>query len=266
MKSAHPIGVFDSGVGGLSVLREIRNALPGEHLLYVADSKHAPYGEKSHAFIAARSIAICEFLLEQQAKAIVVACNTATAAAITTLRARFSVPIVAIEPAVKPAARQTRSGVVGVLATSGTLASDNFMKLLVRFGAAAKILVQPCPGLVEQIEIGDLGGDRTRNLLEKYLLPLLAQGADTIVLGCTHYPFVAPLIQSIVGDNVSIIDPAAAIASQLRRRLEEEDLLLQGTVTGKERFWTSGSVEKVQPVISQLWGAPVDVMSMPVSQ
>lgn len=262
----HPVGVFDSGVGGLTVLREIRSALPAENLLYVADSQHAPYGERSQEFIGARSIAICEFLLSRQAKAIVVACNTATAAAIVALRARFSIPIIAIEPAVKPAAKHTKSGVVGVLATSGTLASDNFMKLLVRFGADVNILVQPCPGLVEQVEAGDLTSNQTRALLEKYLLPMLAQGADTVVLGCTHYPFLVPLIQNIAGERVSIIDPAAAIASELRRRLESVALLSAKGEGGSERFWTSGKVEKVQPVIAHLWGAPVGVESLPASQ
>lgn len=266
MKPGSPIGVFDSGVGGLTVLREIRSALPGEHLLYVADSQYAPYGEKSRTFIEARAIAICEFLLEQQAKAIVVACNTATAAAITTLRARFAVPIIAIEPAVKPAVQQTKSKVVGVLATSGTLASDNFMKLLLRFGTDVNILVQPCPGLVEQIEVGDLSGAVTRTLLEKYLQPLLAQGMDTIVLGCTHYPFLAPLIRTIAGAGVSIIDSTAAIASELSRRMEGVALSSAAGEGGTERFWTSGTVEKVQPVIAQLWNAPIVVKRMPASQ
>lgn len=266
MQPSLPIGVFDSGVGGLTVLREIRSALPGEQLLYVADSQHAPYGEKSRAFIEARSIAICEFLLQQQAKAIVVACNTATAAAITTLRERFAVPIVAIEPAVKPAAQQTKSKVVGVLATSGTLASDNFMKLLVRFGTDVNILVQPCPGLVEQVEAGDLNGSTTQALLESYLQPLLAQGADTLVLGCTHYPFLTPLIKKIAGTKVTIIDPSSAIASELRRRLESVGLLSAADAGGSEKFWTSGEVAKVQPVITQLWGAPVEVQCLAAGQ
>lgn len=266
MLPSSPIGVFDSGVGGLTVLREIRSALPGEHLLYVADSQHAPYGEKSRAFIEARSIAICEFLLQQQAKAIVVACNTATAAAITTLRERFTVPIVAIEPAVKPAAQRTQSGVVGVLATSGTLASDNFMRLLVRFGADVNILVQPCPGLVEQVEAGDLNGAATQALLGSYLRPLLAQGADTMVLGCTHYPFLVPLIKKIAGTDVTIIDPSSAIASELRRRLENVALLSVASEGGTEKFWTSGSVAKAQSAIAQLWGAPIEVQCLPASQ
>lgn len=266
MQLPSPIGVFDSGVGGLTVLREIRNALPGEHLLYVADSQHAPYGEKSRAFIEARSIAICEFLLQQQVKAIVVACNTATAAAIVTLRARFNLPIIAIEPAVKPAVQHTQSGVVGVLATSGTLSSDHFMKLLVRFGSEVRVLVQPCPGLVEQVEAGHLTGGDTLALLEKYLSPLLLQGVDTIVLGCTHYPFLLPAIKNIVGTKIRVIDPAAAIANEVCRRLESAGLRSDAKGVGQEKFWTSGEIEKVRSVIEQLWGMPIELRSLARSQ
>src|SRR5450759_3216151 len=225
MTTVNPIGVFDSGVGGLSVLREIRRELPGEDLLYVADSGHAPYGDKSTQMIEIRAIAIVEFLVSQHAKAIVVACNTATGAAVKTLRARFSIPIVAMEPAVKPAAAHTKSGVIGVLATSRTIASDNFAKLHDRFGGDVKILMQACPGLVERVEAGDLSGDKTRALIAQYVLPLLAQQADTIVLGCTHYPFLASLISEIAGPTVAIIDPSPAIARELRRRLATANLL-----------------------------------------
>ena len=267
MKTANspenPIGVFDSGVGGLSVLREIRRELPGEDLLYVADSGHAPYGDKSRQMIETRTIAIAEFLLSRHAKAIVVACNTATGAAIETLRARFSMPIVAMEPAVKPAAESTRSGVIGVLATSGTLVSDNFARLHERFGAEVNILVQACPGLVEQVEAGDLSGDKTRALIEKYLTPLLAQQADTIVLGCTHYPFLAPLIREIGGPSIAIIDPAAAVARELRRRLAGANLLSAGNRKGTEQFWSSAQPDKTQPVISQLWESDIEVWSLP---
>ena len=259
----NPIGVFDSGVGGLSVLREIRRELPGEDLLYVADSGHAPYGDKSRQAIEARSIAIVEFLLSQHAKAIVVACNTATSAAVETLRARFPVPIVAMEPAVKPAAESTKSGVIGVLATSGTLGSDNFARLHERFGAEVDILVQACPGLVELVEAGNLSGGKTRVLLEKYLVPLLEQQADAIVLGCTHYPFLIPLIQEIAGPAVAIIDPAAAVARELRRRLANAGLLSGKCRPGAEQFWSSAKPEAVQPVIAQLWEADIEVCGLP---
>lgn len=259
----NPIGVFDSGVGGLSVLHEIRRELPGEDLLYVADSGHAPYGDKSTQLIEARVIAIVEFLVSQRAKAIVVACNTATGVAIQMLRARFPVPIIAMEPAVKPAAAHTQSGVIGVLATSRTIASNNFAKLHERFGADVKILMQACPGLVEQVEAGNLSGDKTRALIEQYVLPLLEQRADTIVLGCTHYPFLAPLISEIAGPTVAIIDPSPAIARELRRRLATANLLSTVSRAGTERFWSSAAPDKAQTIISQLWQVDVEVHSLP---
>ena len=248
-----PIGVFDSGVGGLSILKEIRRELPNEDLLYVADSAHVPYGEKSVEYVEMRSTAITEFLVGSGAKAVVVACNTATAAAIHSLRSRFSLPIIGIEPAVKPAAEATRSGVVGILATSGTLASDRFLNLRSRFDSQIEVLVQPCTGLVEQVERADLESDETRMLLERYLARLLDRGADVIVLGCTHYPFLAPLIREIAGPDVSLIDPSAAVAREVRRRLEKEGMLSAGTRTGTERFCVSGSVAEGAPIISRLW-------------
>jgi glutamate racemase len=263
LNAVNPIGVFDSGVGGLSVLQEIRRALPGEHLLYVADSAHAPYGDKSQQFIEARSIAISEFLLSQNVKAIVVACNTATGAAVTTLRSHFTMPIIAMEPAVKPAAAHSRTGVIGVLATHRTLASANFVRLFARYGNEVQIVGQACPGLVEQVEAGDLSGAKTRLLLERYLLPLLEQNADTIVLGCTHYPFLAPLIQDIAGTDVAVIDSAAAVARQLQRRLEVAHLLADATKVGTECFWTSGSLDEAQPLVSQLWQADVSISALP---
>lgn len=264
-------------------MHEIRRALPNEDLLYVADSAHAPYGDKSQQFIEARSIAISEFLLSRQAKAIVVACNTATGAAVTTLRSRFSMPIIAMEPAVKPAVENTQSGVIGVLATSRTLASDNFVRLFARYSEEVEILGQACPGLVEQVEAGDLSGDKTRLLLERYVLPLLEQRADTIVLGCTHYPFLAPLIRQIAGPAVAVIDSAAAVARQLRRRLEVGHLLARQNAVdaeqaaaieqspgagipkaGTEFFWTSSELDKAKPIVSQLWKAGAEVCSLPL--
>ena len=263
MSSIYPIGVFDSGVGGLSVLRDIRKELSNEDLLYVADSSHAPYGDKEAEYIEARSIAISQFLVDQPVKAIVVACNTATGAAVAKLRTRFSVPIIAMEPAVKPAVEKTKTGVVGVLATRRTVSSENFINLLTRFGANADIVVQPCPGLVEQVEAGDLLGEKTRTLLEPFVLPLLERGVDTIVLGCTHYPFLAPLIRAMVGIDVDIIDPGEAIARELRRRLENIGRLSRRDRLGKEKFWTSGSPKSAKTLISQLWEADVEVKRLP---
>ncbi len=263
MNTSSPIGVFDSGVGGLSILREIRRDFANEDLLYVADSAFVPYGEKSPRLIEARSVAIAEFLIDRKAKAIVVACNTATGAAISTLRSRYCMPIIGIEPAVKPAVEKTVSGIVAVLATSRTLSSGKFAKLLTRFGDDADILIQPCTGLVEQVETGELQGGKTRDLIEKYLLPLLERGVDTIILGCTHYAFLAPLIREIAGPRVSIVDPAAAIAHELRRRLEGNNLLSPDPRSGKEAFWTSGEPDDVRPVVSQLWKADVEVGRLP---
>jgi glutamate racemase len=259
MPSPDPIGVFDSGVGGLSVLREIRRELPHEDLLYVADSGHAPYGNKPQEQIEGRALAVTGFLLAEGAKAVVVACNTATAAAAQTLRSRFAVPIVAMEPAVKPAVAHTRSGVVGVLATSQTVASHRFVQLLGRFNAGAEVLVQPCPGLVEQVEAGNLDDEVTRSLLADYLKPLLEQGADTLVLGCTHYPILTPLICDLAGPGVTVMSSGAAVARQVRRRLEEAGLLAEEPRRGTERFWSSGPPDLARSLIARLWGRSVEV-------
>ena len=254
-----PVGVFDSGIGGLSVLRAIRAEMPAERLIYVADSGHAPYGDRSREFIETRSLAIVEFLVTRGVKAVVVACNTATGAAVHVLRARFEMPVVAMEPAVKPAALQTRNGVVGVLATTSTLASPRFLDLVDKHGAGVQVLVQPCPGLVELIEAGELTGPRTRALVESLVRPLLRKGADTLVLGCTHYPFVRPLIAEVAGPDVSIIDPATAVARELRRRLDAAGLLAPGGDAGSEEFYTSGAPGPVAAVISHVWGRMVTV-------
>ena len=247
-----PIGVFDSGIGGVSVLQEIRRALPAEHLIYVADTAHAPYGDKPAEVIQERAFRVVEFLLGHDVKAIVVACNTATGVAVEALRARWPIPFVAIEPAVKPAAATTKSGIVGVLATRQTIASPRFARLAETWGNGARILAQPCPGLVEQIERGELTTDATRALIASCVRPLLEQGADTLVLGCTHYPFVADTIAEIAGPGVVIIDPAAAVARELRRRLTEHGLLAAPERAGKLRFWTSGPPDQLTGLLSSL--------------
>jgi len=261
-----PVGVFDSGVGGLSVLLEIRRALPHEDLLYAADSGYAPYGEKSPEFIEQRALAIVEFLVQQGAKTVVVACNTATGIAVDALRARWSMPIVAIEPAIKPAVATTKSGVVGVLATSQTIASARFSRLVETFAVGVEILPQSCPGLVERIEEGDLSGPAARSLVEKYVRPLLERGADTLVLGCTHYPFVASAIEDVAGSGVVIINPAAAVARELRRRLERERLMTASTDPGATRFWTTGQPEQLQGIMRRLGFVSADVHALPRTQ
>jgi glutamate racemase len=246
-------------VGGLSVLRAIRQELPHEQLLYVGDSGCAPYGDRSAAFVTERAMKMTQFLTGLGAKAIVVACNTATALAVETLRQRFDVPIVAIEPAVKPAASRTRSRVVGVLATTGTVSSANMATLVANYGREVEFLIQPCPGLADQVEKGELRSEETRALVTRYVRPLVDRGADILVLGCTHYPFLRPLIEDVAGPGVDVIDPATAVARELRRRLEQAALLSDGTDSGNEAFWTTGEVDEVAPTVRQLWGRDVRV-------
>jgi glutamate racemase len=258
-----PIGVFDSGVGGLSVLREIRRELPAEDLIYVADSGYAPYGDRPEEYVRGRAVAIMEFLRTRGAKAVVVACNTATGIAVDALRARYDVPIVAIEPAVKPAAAQSRSRIVGVLATTQTLAGQKFAKLVRTYAGDVEVLTQACPGLVERVEAAELVSQSTRSLVEQYVRPLLDKGADTIVLGCTHYPFLTNLIRDVTGPAVTVIDSAVPVARELRRRLQASGLLAPDDRHGSETFWTTGSIERAGAVIAQLWNGEVEVNAVP---
>ena len=251
------VGVFDSGVGGLSVLSHIHRLLPAEELIYVADSAYIPYGCKKPEQVLDRSLKVSDFLVKKGVKAIVVACNTATAVAVHELRARYDVPVIGMEPAVKPAVGGSISGVVGVLATSGTLGSEKFNQLKQRYADQADLIVQPCPGLVEQIEAGELDGGKVKSLLDGYLQPLLERGMDTLVLGCTHYTFVLPRIRKIVGESVTIIDAGDAIARQLRRQLHERAALVHGTCPGSIEFWSSVKLSDIQ--ISSLWGQNVHV-------
>ena len=228
LRSEAPIGVFDSGIGGLSVLRHVHTLLPDESLLYFADSGFAPYGEKPEQVIVERTVAITAFLLTQNIKALVVACNTATAAAIAGLRTRYpDLPVVGVEPGLKPAAARTRTGTIGVLATANTLSSEKFLKLeaQVAHDAGVRFLLQACNGLAHQIEKGELRSRETVQLVERYVAPLLAQQADTLVLGCTHYPFVEQLIREIAGPNVAIVDTGEPVARQLQRVLTQRGLL-----------------------------------------
>lgn len=263
MNSSAPIGVFDSGVGGLSILQAIRTALPHENLCYVADSGHVPYGTKTPEYLQQRAITLTRFLLQQDVKALVIACNTATVTAVKQLRSQFSIPIIAVEPAIKPAVSITKTGVVGVIATPATLKSVQFLSLSERYGTDVKILPQPCPYLVRQVESGDLSSSVTRTLIQQYTAPLLAADIDTLVLGCTHYPFLRPLIDEVVGTNVTIIETGEAIARQVLRILTERKLLNADLLLGKELFWTSGNVEAAHNIFSTLWGQEVDVQQLP---
>jgi len=257
MNNDSPIGVFDSGVGGLSVLREIRRELPNEALLYVADTRHVPYGDKPDDYIRERARSVAQFCAGQGAKALVVACNTATAVAVADLRQEFAIPVIAMEPAVKPAVAATRTGVVGVLATTGTLASARFAALLARFGTDTRVVTQPCPGLVECVERGALDDAESEALVRSYVEPLLAAGADTLILGCTHYAFLAPLIRRAAGPEITLIDTGRAVAKQLRRTLETHALLAapRQPAAPAERFWTTGSATAFDRVLPTLWSS-----------
>ena len=257
------VGVFDSGVGGLSVLRAIRAALPHENLVYVADSGHAPYGDQSEAHITQRTLTVGRWLAQQGVKGITIACNTATVVAAKTLREKTHLPVVAIEPAIKPAVALTRSGVVGVLATRQTVQSESVARLVELYGADKRILLQACPGLVERVERADLHSADTEDLLRQFITPLLLQGADTLVLGCTHYPFLRDLIQRVAGKNVTLLDPAEAVARELARRLAEAGHVSDDTQLGAVQFFTSGDVSQAQAVMSHLWDAPLTVQTLP---
>lgn len=250
-----PIGIFDSGVGGLSVLRAIRAQMPEESVIYFGDQGHIPYGPRPMEQIRDFSEAITKFLLEQGAKIIVVACNTASAAALKYLRETFpDVPFVGMEPAVKPAAEHTQTGKVGVLATPATFQGALYASVVERFAHGVELFQNTCSGLVQEVEQGNLNGDETRRILEEALEPMLEKNIDTIVLGCTHYPFVIPLIQEIVGQKVRVIDPAPAVARQVRRVLEAKGLKSDSSRSGGMKLFTSGDVEKLASLLPMLLG------------
>jgi glutamate racemase len=244
------IGIFDSGVGGLSVLRAIRAQMPAARLIYFADSAHVPYGSRPLEEVRGFSLAIADFLAGQGADVIVVACNTASAAALHSLRARLDVPIVGMEPAVKPAVEQSHTGVVAVLATPATFQGALFASVVERFARGVEVIAQVCPGLVEQIEAGELDSPRTEAMLRGWIEPLLARGIDALVLGCTHYPFVRPLIERICGSGVRVIDPSAAVARQVGRVLEATMGQAGSTV-----YYTSGDAAKFEATL-RILGSP----------
>jgi glutamate racemase len=256
------VGVFDSGVGGLSVLKAIRRKRPTVNFIYIADSGNAPYGNRSPDFIEHRASRIAEVLVGSGVQIVVIACNTATAVAVSRLRSQLSVPVVAMEPGIKPAVALTKTGVIGVLATERTLESDAIERLCREFGQGVKILLRPCPGLAELVERGEVSTDHTREYLREIVLPLTAQGADTLVLGCTHYAFLEPLIRDIAGPKVSIVEPSEAVARQVILQLDNEDTPAKSGLAGREMFLTTGVPEHVQSILSRLWGQSVEVREL----
>ncbi|WP_245004371.1 glutamate racemase [Paraburkholderia sacchari] len=263
-----PIGIFDSGLGGLSVLRAVRAQLPAERLIYVADSRYAPYGKRDDDFIADRTLAICEWLVAQGAKALVVACNTATAQSIALVRERLAVPLVGVEPGIKPAAALSKSRVAGVLATQVTLRSTRFQALVERHAADLRVLCQPGHGLVEAVERCDVNSPALVELLRGYVQPMLDAGADTLVLGCTHYPFLDAAIRSIVGERMTLVDTSVAIARQLERVLDQHGLRAYpaddvGSTTA--RFCSTSDGAHLRTLAAALLGieAQVECVSIP---
>ncbi len=247
------VGIFDSGLGGLSVLREIHSLMPSQPLIYVGDQAHVPYGKRQPAEIREFSFGITRYLLHSGAILIVVACNTASAAALKALRLNFpDIPFVGMEPAVKPASQQTHNGIVGVLATPATFQGDLYNTLVEKFAQDVTILKNTLPGLVEEIENGRLDSPATHAILEKAIRPMIARGADTLVLGCTHFPFVLPLIREIAGPQVNVIDPAPSIARRTQALLQEFNLENLSGEPGQITFSTSGDAELFKTSISSL--------------
>lgn len=259
-KPSAPIGIYDSGVGGLTVLRAVRSLLPDEDLIYFADQANVPYGNRSLNEVRGLAEGAASFFKSQGAKLIVIACNTASAAALKHLRGLFpDYPFVGMEPAVKPAAEQTLSGKVGVLATPSTFQGELYTSVVERFAHDVQLFQATCPGLVQQIENGHLNTPQTRKILEDALEPMLQEGVDTLVMGCTHFPFVIPLISEIAGGEVNVIDPAPAIARQVKRVLETRGLLRERKKAGKMVFLTSGDAEKLQVLLPKLIAVEAEV-------
>jgi len=253
INSSSSIGIFDSGVGGLSILKAIQNQLPNESILYLADQYHVPYGERSLEEIRKFSTGIVQFFLDQGAKIIVVACNTASAAALHFLRRTFpDIPFVGMEPAVKPAAENTQTRRVGVLATPATFQGALYASVVERFAQDVILYQDTCPGLVQQIEKGNFDTPETRTILEKALLPMVGEGVDSIVLGCTHYPLVIPMIKIIVGEKIRVIDPAPAVARQVERLLTRDDLLVNHETISRLTYYTTGDPRKFESFLPRI--------------
>ncbi len=253
LTSNAPIGIYDSGVGGLTIWRAVRAILPQEDLIYIADQAKVPYGDRTLEEVRGLAEGVTRFLMDQGAKLIVIACNTASAAGLKYLRDLFpDYSFVGMEPAVKPAAEQTLSGKVGVLATPSTFQGELYASVVERFAHDVQLYQATCPGLVQQIEKGCLTTPKTRQILEKALEPMLKDGVDTLVMGCTHFPFVIPLIREIAGEGVSVIDPAPAVARQVKRVLEDRGLLSERKSAGEKEFWTSGDAARMAVLLPKL--------------
>ena len=250
--TSHPIAVFDSGFGGLTVLRALRARLPQEDFFYFADTRFLPYGDRPEVFLRERGVLIAESLVRRGAKALVIACNTATAAAAEAIRAAIDLPIVALEPGVKPAVALSKRGVIGVMATTRTLASERFQRLVGNHANHVRVLAQPCPGLAEAIEAQGPESAEVAALLNAFMAPLAAAAVDVVVLGCTHYPWVAEAIARRMPPGVTLLDTGEPVARQLERLLSAANLI--GGGSGQLRVATSGAPNKVVATVDRLWG------------
>jgi glutamate racemase len=256
------IGVFDSGIGGLSILDEAMRQLPAHDYIYLADSIHAPYGEKSSEWIASRSMELCQYLAAQGCDAIMVACNTATAEAIADIRDELSnIPIIGVEPGIKPAAMQSSNGIVGVLATEATLKSDKFSALLATL-PNCQFIKQAGAGLVPLIEAGQANSEETLELLTEHLEPIQEAGADTLVLGCTHYPFLRKAIRKLLGDSINLIDTSEAVVRQLKRKLESQGMQLDDGEYGSIQFISSKDAQNLHQMAHELMQSDLDKHSI----
>lgn len=254
----NPIGIFDSGLGGLSVLQQVCKLLPNETIFYVADSAHAPYGCKDERFVEQRSRYITEKLLEQGAGVIVIACNTATASIIDRFRQDYGIPFVGVEPGIKPAVQLTQNARVGVLATTATIASERYQQLIQRYAQSIKLYSQACPGLADKVEQGAVAAADTRALLNTYLQPLLQQDIDTLVLGCTHYSFLSDTIREMVNTDITLVDTSRAVADQLSRIIGQDE---NKTISRSPavHYFTTGSVSASRQAIKTLLELDVPV-------
>ncbi|MGV2871651.1 glutamate racemase [Colwellia sp. E150_009] len=262
MERHKSIGIFDSGVGGLSIAEAINELLPEENLVYFADIGFSPYGNKSTKIIKKRSKEIVKFLISQNCKLVVVACNTATVNSISNLRAETSIPIIGVEPAIKPAALQSKTGIIGVLATKQTIASRSFQNLRDKYSEKVSIKTKACPKFVTLVESLNHNSEQARTTAEQYIQPLLSQNCDQIVLGCTHFSFLKTTIENIVGLNVNIIDTAVPVAKEVKNKLQSNNLENTENTKGIVEFWVSGNSAQASESINELWEKDVKVSSI----
>ncbi|MDQ3309359.1 MAG: glutamate racemase [Gemmatimonadota bacterium] len=258
MNGPEPVGIFDSGVGGLTIAREIRARLPDESLLYLADTAWVPYGGRSLEVIRERTLAVGKFLEREGAKVLVVACNTASGAGLEALREKLNIAVVGVEPAIKPAAAATRNGRIGVLATEAMLRAERFGRLVDRYAVQIQVVAQPCPGLVELVEAGETDGPSVRQQLQALLEPLQRAQVDTVVLGCTHYPLLRRTLSELLGPDVTLLDSGAAVALQTERVLRQTNKLAPDG-QGSFRILTTGDPKRVSGTVARLWGEPAQV-------